>query len=208
MASLAWTAIATAGSDNYTMRMAPSGKAAARAVMLTQSDVGAGWTGGLVKPDLSIGARCANYHPRLSDLVLNGAAKATYKQPGFGLSSAAQVLGTANMVRLDWQRSVASPHFIACMRTAAVKAAKHFKATVISLRPLAVPRMGDFSGGYRMVIDYAAKNGKVRMVIDTVAFASGRTEMALTTTMPITGVATLVPNEAVLAKLMLARARA
>ena len=35
----------------------------------------------------------------------------------------------------------------------------------------AVPRIGDFSGGYRMVMDYETKNGRVRMVIDVVGIS-------------------------------------
>ena len=205
-AALASTATAAAGSDNYKMRMGPSGKAAARAVLLTKSDVGSGWTGGVVKPDLSV-TRCANYKPRLSDLVLNGAAKATYKQPGFQLSSSSQVLKTAAMVRLDWQRSFASPHFISCLRKVSAKDLPAQKGRIVSLRRLAVPRVGDNSGGIRIVIDFKVKNGTVRMVVDMVAFTKGRTEMSLTTTMPITGVEALAPNEAVFAKLMASRAR-
>lgn len=118
------------------------------------------------------------------------------------------MLKTAAMVRLDWRRSIASPHFISCMRSVAGKAAKDVKGKLVSLRLLVVPRIGDYSAGYRMVVDYTTKNGNVRMVIDTVGFAKGRTEMTLSTTMPIASVPTLFPNEAVLAGLMAGRARA
>jgi hypothetical protein len=189
------------------MRMGPSGKAAARAVLLTRSDVGSGWSGGPAKPDLSLPGTCPNYRPRVSDLVLNGAAKASYKQPGFVISSASQVLGSAKMVRLDWQRSVASRNFLACQRKLIRKSANG-KGALVSLRRIVVPRVGDFSDGYRVILDVKTKRGKVRMVVDTVAFTKGRTEMALSLTMPIASVPALFPNEAIFVKLMAGRVRA
>jgi hypothetical protein len=208
VAALVCTATAAAGGDNYKMRMGAAGNEAARAVLLTASDIGPGWTGGSAKPDLTNDTRCANFHPRVSDLVMNGAARATYKQPGFQIDSESFVLASAKMVSLDWRRSISSPNFVSCGRKLVSADAKANNAKLVSFRRIAVPRIGDFSIGFRIVIDAKTKSGTMRMVVDNLSFAKGRTEMALTTTMPIGSVAALAPNEVILAKLMAGRVRA
>ena len=131
----------------------------------------------------------------MSDLVVNGAAKSKFSQPGFEITSSAQVLKTEKMVGLEVERSFSSPHFLNCVRTLAKRGAGNVKGELLSLRRMPVPRLGDFSDGIRMVIDYPVKSGgKMRMVIDSIWFTKGRTELTLTTTMPIGAVATMVPK--------------
>ena len=67
-----------AGDGKEQIKFNPADQAAARAVVIRRADLGSsGWVGGPTKPDLSSGPTCANYHPKVSDLVLTGAARTT-----------------------------------------------------------------------------------------------------------------------------------
>jgi hypothetical protein len=54
-------------------------------------------------------------------------------------------------------------------------------------------------------MDVKADSGKIRMVTDIVAFGHGKTEMTLATTMPLTSVPAMFPNEVVWAKMLAGR---
>ena len=97
---LAWAG--TAAADKEKVRLTTAGQAAARAIVLRRTDLGAasGWSGGAKKPDLSQSMDCATYEPKQSDLVLVGAAQSVWKHTGLELESEAQVLQTPGMVRL------------------------------------------------------------------------------------------------------------
>jgi hypothetical protein len=208
IAALVSVPTATAGRDSYKLRMTAEGQAAARAVMPSKTDVGApaDWTGGPTKPDLSNDLKCANYRPKVSDLVVTGAAAVSYKQPGLVISVHAAVLASERMARLDWKRSIGAPHYADCSR-AKLRKLMTGKQTFISLRRLAIPQLGTVSAAYRTVADVKTKIGKVRMAIDVLIFGRGRTEMALITTMPLASVPTLAPNELVLARTLVGRIR-
>jgi hypothetical protein len=112
----ACTVSATAGEDAYTVHMTAADQVAARAVMLRPSDVGdpALWESGPEQPDVSSALRCANFRPRVSDLVVTGAAAVRYRQPGHVMHSFSEVFRTAKMLELDWRRSAASPYYVGC----------------------------------------------------------------------------------------------
>jgi hypothetical protein len=74
LALLTATAV-PAGDGKEQIKFNAADQAAARAVVIRRADLGStGWAGGPTKPDLSSGPTCANYHPKVSDLVLTGAA--------------------------------------------------------------------------------------------------------------------------------------
>jgi hypothetical protein len=208
IAALLSAATATAGRDSYKVRMTAEGQAAARAVMPSKADIGApsDWKGGATKPDISNDLKCANYRPKVSDLVVTGAAAVTYKQPGLVISVQAAVLASERMARLDWKRSIGARHYVDCSR-AKIRKSMTGKQTFVSLRRLAIPQLGTVSSAYRTLVDVKTKIGKVRMAIDVLIFGRGRTEMAVITTMPLASVPTLAPNELVLAKTLVGRVR-
>ena len=73
------TAVAVpAGDGKEQIKLNAADQAAARAVVIRRADLGSsGWAGGPLKPDLSTGPTCPNYDPKVSDLVLTGAARTT-----------------------------------------------------------------------------------------------------------------------------------
>src|SRR2546430_14281555 len=122
--ALATAAAVWAGDGKYQIRFNAADQAAARAVVIRASDLGSsGWQGGRVKPslsDLSSGLSCPNYHPKLSDLVITGAAGARYRRSAFEFDSVSEVLKTRRMVVLDWRRSVLVPGALPCLRRGAI----------------------------------------------------------------------------------------
>lgn len=191
------------------IQLSAAGQAAARAAVIKRADLGAagGWVGGMTKPDLSQQLECASYRPKQSDLIVIGAAESTWKNSGLQFYSVAQVLRTAEMVRLDWQRTVLDPRVLPCVRRAL---AKEFgtAAHLVSFRRIAFPQIADSTRAYRAVADAKTPAGKVRIMYDIVLVASGRTEITLTAAAPMSTAQIIAAAEVRLARILAARASA
>jgi hypothetical protein len=207
----ALVAAATALADSGLPRIAytPADQAAARATVLRRSDFGSGWTGGRVKPQLSPAPKCGGYHPKQSDLVLTGVAASQYRTAtGLEFMSQVQVLHTARMVRLDWQRSVVAPGAVACLRSSIAKSLGS-RARLVSFAKVGFPRVGTYTAAYRAVVDVAVPvGGKVRVVVELVAVGRSRSEITLTSACPASARAAMARAERTLASKLLRRARA
>src|SRR5215213_10944258 len=117
--ALASAVPATAANERPKIRFTAAGQAAARSAVITRADLNAptDWKGGAVKPDLSPSPLCPGFRPKQADLVMTGAAEATFRHSsGYGFNTVAQVMQSAKMVRLDWQRTVGDPRFMGCLR--------------------------------------------------------------------------------------------
>jgi hypothetical protein len=208
--SLAAAAVA-AVADKEQIHLTTAGQAAARAAVLTRADLGTapGWTGGAKKPDLSSTSPCPSFHPKQSDLVLNGAAETAFKQPGIQFDSEAQVLETAHMVKLDWQRTAIAPQILPCLRTAAAKNAGT-ASHVVSIRRISFPRLATYTTAIRILFDVKSPSATtpVRVFVDVVLVGRGRTELTLTTTAPLLANSVVRPAEVRLAKVLAGRIRA
>jgi hypothetical protein len=108
------------------------------------------------------------------------------------------------MLRLDWQRTVRSPHFLACLRAHARKNWTG-KNRFVSLRPLIIPESTPGTTAFRLVLKVTRNGNSVLVALDTIALARGKTEVALSTIMPLAGVPTLFPNELVVFKALAGR---
>ena len=206
VAALVVSATALAGGNTYKLRITPEGSAAARALLLTKSDVGSDWTGGMAKAGAFNPSVCKNYHPKYADLVVTGRAAASFKQPGFVVRSEATTLQTPKMVTRDWQRSVASRTYLACERAVAKKrstAARRF----VALRQIRIPPIGTHSALFRLIMDVKTTSGTQRLAYDVIAIGHGNAELTLISVMPLASVPLLFPNELVLAKTMVRRVR-
>jgi hypothetical protein len=197
-----------AATDRVTVRLTPAGKAAAAAVVITRGDLGPtpGWTGGRKKAQAPTPSPCPSYDPRQSDLVVTGLSETRWKQPGLQFESDAQVMATARMVKLDWRRTVLAPQVLPCIRTTLAKqttATEHF----VSARWIAFPKIAKYTRAARIAIDVKTATGKLRMMVDTVAFGAGRTEVTLTTTAPKAAMPVVRQAEVRLATVLASRIR-
>ena len=152
-------------------------QAAAKAITLKLSDLGAGWKGGPTKPDLTSDT-CPT---KRSDLVLTGAARSQFQGSGVFVSSEANVLRTAAMVRTDWQRTVANPAFWACGKRELANAPG---AKLVSLKKVAFPKMAGYSARYRVLYDYGKAGSPALVLIDLIMVGRGRSEITLMLSAP------------------------
>ena len=179
LAALALVLVPAAiAAEKYQIKFNAADQAAAKAITLQRSDLGAGWTGGPGKPDLTPDEDCPT---KKADLVVTGAAKSEFQSEGVLVSSESNVLKTAAMARADLQRTAGSARWWACGKRAI---AKEKAIRLVSFGKIAFPKLGQYSARYRVVIDYGTAGSSVRVVMDIVAVAKGRSEVALIVTAP------------------------
>ena len=199
---------ASAPPSKEQVRFTRADQAAAKAAVLRVRDLGSsGWSGGPVTPDLNSGPSCAGYAPKQSDLVVTGAAETAWHRTGLELRSVAQVLKTRAMVARDWQRTVADPRAVTCLRGAVTKGLTSSER-LVSFKRLAFPRLATYGTAYRALIDVSAQGAHARMLADLVLVGRGRTELTLMIAAPAGAAATIAAADARLARALLVRVRA
>jgi hypothetical protein len=181
-------------------------QAAARAVVLRRSDLGEGWTGGRIKPDLSSQVTCPSYHPKVSDLVVTGAASSEFHRTGLALANEVEVFRTAAMVDRDWRRSIV-PAAVPCLRQTLTKGLGG-RAKVLSFGRIPFPRVTAHTAAFRGIVEVSALGQKVRVLLDIVLVGRGRTEISLDATAPAAAARAVSAAERRLARTLAARARA
>jgi hypothetical protein len=206
--ALGGATVVLAGDGKEQIRLNAADQVAARAVLIRRADLGSsGWLGGRVKPDLSAGPTCPNYHPKRSDLVITGAAKAAFRRSGLEFDSAAEVLKTRRMVSLDWQRSVVAPDAVPCLRKTLINGLGS-SAKLVSFRKLPFPRVSTYIAFFRGVIAVQAQGQTVRVLADTVVIGRSRTEITLSVAGPAAAKRAISAAERRLARVLVSRARA
>jgi hypothetical protein len=185
-----------------------AGQAAARAAVLRLHDLGSsGWQGGRVKPDLNSGMNCRGYIPKQSDLVLTGAAESAWHRTGLELRSVAQVLKTRAMVARDWQRTVADPRAISCLRGLITKGLTSSER-LVSFKRLAFPRLATYMAAYRALIEVKVLGRRARVLVDLVMIGRSRTELTLLFAGPGSAGASIAAADVRLARVLLTRVEA
>jgi hypothetical protein len=195
--------VVTAAAENYTFRLNAADQAAAPAAVLQRADLGnkARWRGGLTKPDLSAPVACMG-NPKLSDLVLTGAAESKYSGSGIWFDSEVELFQTPRMVTVDWQRYMRTSNLLSCWRSEIAKAQM---GKVGAIRWIAFPRVATYVRALRLIIDVPVSGGSVRFNFDSVLIGSGRSEITLTTLAPYAARAAVFAAEQRLARTLVNR---
>jgi len=189
------------------VRLNSADQAAARAAVLRRGDLGSGWTGGARKAPAPSTVTCPGYQPKQSDLVRTGAAEARFQHTGLVLQTDAQVLKTRTMVARDWQRSVADPRSVNCLRHMLSKQLPS-NERLVSFGRRAFPRLAKDSSAYRQVVRVDGQGQKVLVVVDLVVVGRSRTELTLTMSAPAAARSSLPAAEVRVARALLARVSA
>jgi hypothetical protein len=195
---------AALAADTQPIRFSAADQAAAKAVLLKASDLGAGWKGGATKPDLAYDVACAM---KRSDLVLTGAARSEFTTPGAMISSESNVLQSPGMVATEWRRSTGNAAYMACVRKEYMTAAEP-NMKMISFKRAAFPRLTQYSVRYRMIADFGKPGSSTRLLVDMIVLGQGRTEVMLTVWTPYADRATTDLAERRLAQIVAGRIRA
>jgi hypothetical protein len=206
VALVAVGAVLAANPSKEKVAFTAAGKAQARSEVVRRKDVGAGWSGGFEKPNLSSTFSACSYRPKQSDLVLIGAAETTWHKQVLVIDAEAQVLRTAAMVRIDWRRTVTPPQVLPCLKR---EFAKSLGASgkLVAFRRVRFPRLASYTRAYRVVADVKTALGNLPLEADLVVFGVGRNELNLGLTGPASSKAYLRRNELRLAHVLVKRAR-
>jgi hypothetical protein len=197
-----------AGDGKQQIKLTKRDQAAARAVVIRRTDLGSsGWQGGPVKPDLSSTPNCPNFHPKVSDLVVTGAAETAFQRSSLEFSSVAEVLKTRRMVRLDWRRSVVPRAAVPCLRRTLANGLPA-GARIVSFARVPAPHVGTRSARFRGVIRIDVFGRTTRLVTDIVITFRSRTEITLNAAGPASAARSISAAEARLARVMVSRVRA
>ncbi len=208
-AAIVATGTALAGGGKEQIKFTAADQAAARAAVIRRSDLGSasGWTGGAKKPDLSAGPTCANYHPKRSDLVLTGAAETDFRNGQLEFDSETQVLRTAKMVQLDWQREVQAPGAAACLRSYLTKSLGSTEK-VASFAKLSIPQVATYTAGFRIGLEIRANGKTGSYVFEALLVGKGRTEITLSSFTPAAAQTSVAAATLRLARVLVGRAQA
>ncbi|HEY2776367.1 MAG TPA: hypothetical protein VGI77_00555 [Gaiellaceae bacterium] len=154
-------------------------QAAAKRAVALRSDLGAGtWTGGFKNPDLSSSPACGTFQPKQADLVVTGAAESAWSDQGLQLQTGAVILKTRAMVAADWRRTVLAPGAAQCLRTHLLKELGS-GVTFVSFRRTIFAPVATNAEAFLLVVDVKTTAGKVRLAVEFVAIAQGRTELTV-----------------------------
>jgi hypothetical protein len=172
---------AAATPERPQVKFVPADVAAARAASLRASDLPAGsWDASAVKPDLSGAPSCANFHPKQADLVITGAAaKRFLRVSGLVVVSQTELLRSARMVRLDWERTIVPAPAVACQRQAVLRGFGT-GARLLSFGKLPFPKLAARTARFRAVASIPIGNGKrTKLALDVIVIGTGRAELTL-----------------------------
>jgi hypothetical protein len=203
-------AASASGTDKEPRHYTAADQAVAHAIVLTQGDLGSAWKGGAKKVDTSAPPTCPNFDPRQSDLVVTGDAESEFSDAAAGVQydSEAQILQTAHMVQLDWQRSIPQPGLLPCLRSILSKSLPA-NEKIVSVARVAIPKLATYSAEIRVVVNVHSSTAKdVPVMIDELLVGRNRAEITLTTTSPYAERGPVEQSELRIAKLLVARAPA
>jgi hypothetical protein len=206
-AALAGGALA-ATADKEQHHFTAADQALAKRALVVKKDLGtSGWTGGYFRPTLTPFG-CSLYDPKQSDLVVTGIAGSRWTHAGVQLQSEAQVLQDAQMVRLDWQRTVLDRHVVPCLAQSLRKElSKQPGTTLLSVRRTSFPHVGDRSSAFLANVTVKANGQTVPVVVEIATIGVGRVELTLSSTTAKVAQPTVGPADVRLAKTLAARAK-
>jgi hypothetical protein len=207
-ALLALVFVAAAGADKEKVRLTKADETKAGTTLLKLSDLGggaSGWSGGRTPPPPDTPLRCAGVEPAHGDLVVTGRAAADFMHPGLEFDNEVELLKTARMVKLDWQRSVGQAALLPCLRKQVMRSLRN-NETFVSFKRIGFPKVGDESAAYRGVV--RVKSGKVDVswMIDFMLLGVGRTEITLIASAPFSAAGAVSKAEQRLEQVLVARA--
>jgi hypothetical protein len=111
------------------------------------------------------------------------------------------------MVARDWQRTVADPRAVTCLRAAVTKGLVSGQR-LASFRRLSFPHLARYATAYRAVVDVSVQGAHARAIADLVLVARSRTELTLMLAAPAAAGPSIAAADARLARGLLARVSA
>jgi hypothetical protein len=197
---------ATALADRYGLAFTHADQVRARSAVLKLADLGAGWSGGPKKPNLSNDTNCPGFSPKLSDLVMTGAAESEFRAQTLGMDvdSEVGVMRTAAMVQTDWQRTVKPAALLPCLRSV-FKKSSNKQTKLVSLTRRSFPPVAPLASELRLIASVSAGGTSIQIISDIITLGRGRMEITLSVTGPALAKAALERTELQLARTLASR---
>jgi hypothetical protein len=189
------------------VRRADQQKAAATVV--TQGDLGSGWTGGARKPTSFKAPTCPAQRPNDGDLTLTGHAESVFSNGNGGIQVDTDIevfpnekQATARLVRFQ------QPKLFSCLEYDLAKSIGGSGTTILKPVRLDFPKLADRVGAYRVPVVVKAGSQTVTVDADFIYLGVGRSLIYVNVVAPSVQEAQLPEFEHRLAKLLVGRAPA
>lgn len=185
------------------IRAADQAKAAA--TVLTQSDLGAGWTGGSRRPTSMKAPTCPAQRPNDGDLTLTAHAESVFSNGngGIQITSDVEVFPNERQAKARFVRFL-QPKLATCLRYDLSKSFGGAKVTMLKVKRLAFAQLADRVAAFRVPIVY---NG-VTVDSDFLFLGHGRSQIYVNIVAPSVQEPQLPGFERQVAKLLVKRAPA
>jgi hypothetical protein len=209
VAALVAAAAASADPLDPKIRINSSDQAAAARVLVTQDDLGAGWSGGRINPVSLKMPRCPTLQPNFSGLTLTGHVESNFNNGngGWQVDTDVTMLKTPKQVSRQFAL-LSKPQLGTCVRYDVLKTTGSDPNIKLGLvKRLTFPKLGTFARAYRTTIVVKAGKGTVTVYDDTVMLAKGRTSVWMNFIAPSTEAGPLELREQEVARLLLGRIR-
>jgi hypothetical protein len=149
-------------------------------VQITDFAPGSGWSkapasgnpGGMDDP-----AACNDGAFSDQGRVLTGSASSSFRATGLQIWSSADVMKTVAMAKHDADQMRSAP-LKPCLNAVFTKNLPK-AARLVSVKKLTFPRFGDWSDGYRALIDVTVNGTKIRLQVDMLLVLRSRIEITL-----------------------------
>jgi hypothetical protein len=189
------------------LRRADQRKAAA--TVLTQADLGAGWTGGARKPISFKAPTCPAQRPNDGDLTLTGHAESLFSNGngGIQIDTDVEVFPTEKQAKARFVRFM-QPKLFSCLKYDLAKSIGGSGATILKPVRLDLPKVAERAGAFRVPVAVKAGSRTVTVDADFIYLGVGRSLIYVNIVAPSVQEAQLPEFEHRLAKLLVGRAPA
>ena len=184
-------------------------QAKAVAVVLTQADLGAAWTGGLRKPTSLKAPTCPAQRPNDGDLTLTAHAESVFNNGNGGIqvNSDVEVFATAKQAKARFVRFM-QPKLATCLKYDLSKSVGGSGLTFLKVTRLDFPKLAERTAAFRVPIAVKSGSGTVTVDADFLFLGSGRSQIYVAVIAPSVQEPQLRGFELQLAKLLVKRAPA
>src|SRR5579862_1932502 len=200
--------VATADPLDPKTKLNAADGAAAKAALLTKSDLGSGWTPGPTVANLKM-PRCPALQPSFADLTLTAHTEADFflESAGWQIDTDVTILKTAKQVATEYKR-LFQPGLTTCIKYDVLKSTGSDPNIKLGFtKRVAFPKLGTVAALYRTTIFDKVGKQTVAVLDDTIFLSKGRTQFWLNFVAPSTDQTALQLREQEIAKTLLNRVR-
>jgi len=184
-------------------------QSAAARVLVTQDDLGSGWSGGARKPTSFKAPTCPAQRPNDGDLTITGHAESLFSNGngGIQIDTDVEVLATEKQAKARFTRFL-QPKLFTCLEYDLAKSVGGTGVTFLKTSRLDIAKVADRTAAFRVPIAVKVSGKNVVVDSDYLFLGVGRSQVYVNVIAPSVQEAQLPAFELRLAKLLVKRMRA